>query len=83
MVVGFVKHTLGHLPMYISNEMAERVHEYEYLGTIIDDTINFGSNVNAIYKKTKRRLYFVRQLRIHKVNRRIIDCFYPFDEQSV
>lgn len=54
----------------------EVVKEYKYLGTVIDDQLNWNSNTTKIYKKANQRLYFVRKLKYFNVNTRILNLFY-------
>ena len=44
-------------PLYIDNEPIEQVSEYKYLGTIIDDKINWDANTRRIQSKGNQRLY--------------------------
>ena len=72
-----------HQPLYINNEPVETVHEYKYLGTIIDDKFNFTQNVQAIHKKVHFRVFFLRQLRKLHLDDSILKLFYTSVIQSV
>ena len=72
-----------HQPLYINNEPVETVHEYKYLGTIIDDKFNFTQNVQAIHKKVHSRVFFLRQLRKLHLDDSILKLFYTSVIQSV
>ena len=65
-----------HSPLYIEDQMVERVAEYKYLGTVLDNQFKFGPNLKCIYKKVCSRVYFIRQLRKLNVDRNILDLFY-------
>ena len=55
-----------------------------YLGKIIDDKFTFNKNVEALYKKTNSRMYFVRQLSKLRIDRKVMDIvFYSAIIQSV
>ena len=83
MVVDFRTSDIVHTPLFINNELVDKVTEYKYLGTIIDHRLTFNKNVDSVYKKAKSRLYFVRQLCKLKVDSRILELFYSSILQSV
>ncbi len=51
MVVDYSTSSHNHPPLFVNNEVVERVKEYKYLGTIIDNKFSFNMNVEALYKK--------------------------------
>ena len=67
---------MQHQPLSINNEPVETVHNYKYLGTIIDEKFNFTLNVHAIYKKVHSRVFFLRQLRKFHLDESILQLFY-------
>ena len=83
MVVDFRTTSYVHEPLVINDEIVETVHEYKYLGTVIDDNFNFSCNVSTIHKKAKSRLYFVRKLHNLNVDSKILELFYTSILQSV
>ena len=83
MITDFRTSEVQHQPLYINNQPVETVHNYKYLGTIIDDQFNFTLNVQAIYKKIHSRVFFLRQLRKFHLNESIIQLFYSSVIQSV
>ena len=83
MIVDFRKLPADHAPLLINNEIVECVHEYKYLGTIIDDKFNFNLNVTNVYKKVLSRMYFLRQLKKLRIDDKILDLFYTAIVQSV
>ena len=83
MIVDFRKSAVEHPPLYIAEQLVDRVTEYKYLGTILDDKFTFASNITCAYKKVCSRVYFVRQLRKLNVNGTILDLFYKSVISSV
>ena len=67
----------------IDDTVVERVTEYKYLGTIIDDKLNFSSNTNKIYKKCNSRIHCLRKLCKLNVRMEILETFYRAFIQSV
>jgi hypothetical protein len=55
-------------PIIINGGEVEVVHNYKYLGTIIDDKLKGSDNISRIYKKANQRLYFVRKLQKVKID---------------
>ena len=49
-------------PVTIGTDTVEIVNEYKYLGTIIDNQLNWSSNIRQLYSKCQQRLYFLRKL---------------------
>ena len=41
----------------------ERVAEYRYLGTVLDNNLTFDKNVDTIHKKCQSRIYCLQKLR--------------------
>ena len=69
--------------LYINGAKVERVDEYKYLGTILDNKLTFSANTQAIYKKCQSRIYFLQKLRSLKVNAWILSNFYRCYIESV
>ena len=63
-------------PLTIKGEDVRQVESYKYLGTIIDNQLNWGENIQAVLKKANQRLFFLRKLRQFKVNNTILQLFY-------
>ena len=81
MVIDFkrVKTVLSDL--VIHGEKVERVDEYKYLGTVVDEKLNFHGNTERIYKKCRQRMHMLYQLRAHMVSSRILErCYRAFIE---
>ena len=83
MIVDFRVSPVTHDTLHIKNEQVEVVSEYKYLGTVIDNRFKFDTNVNVVYKKAQKRVYFVRQLYKMKIDRSILNLFYMSIVQSV
>ena len=52
-------------PTLINRTVLEVVSQYKYLGTILDDKLNFDTNTDYICKKANQRLFFLRKLNVH------------------
>ena len=63
-------------PVLVNSEEIEQVTQYKYLGTIIDNKLNFKANTDYIYKKGQQRLHFLRCLRQFGVDKTIMSLFY-------
>ena len=64
-------------------QKVERVNEYKYLGTVIDDKLNWNENSKVLYGKANQRLFFLRKLRKFNVDRNILTLFYRSVVQSI
>ena len=67
----------------IDGEKVERVSEYKYLGTILDNKLTFDSNTTSIHKKCQSRIYCLQKLRSLKANKSVLCNFYSCFIQSV
>ena len=70
-------------PLCIHGDVIEQVHEYKYLGTIIDDKLCWKVNCQSIQKKANQRMFFVRKLNKFNVDNTILILFYQSIIQSV
>ena len=70
-------------PTLIGGEHFEIVDEYKYLGTIIENKLNWSSNIKRLYGKSQQRLYFLRKLHALNVDRTIMKLFYMSVVQSI
>ncbi|XP_025101682.1 uncharacterized protein LOC112568566 [Pomacea canaliculata] len=70
-------------PLVIGNEEVERVTTFKYLGTVIDDSLNFTEHVGTVHKKAQQRLYLIRKLRSFNVSEHILVDVYRALVESV
>lgn len=62
MVVDFRKQQNGHGVTLIKGQKIEQVQSYKYLGTIINEKLNFDQNCKSVCKKGHQHLYCLRKL---------------------
>ena len=63
------------MPELIIDDVAvERVAEYRYLGTVLDNNLTFDRNVDTIHKKCQSRIYCLQKLRNIGVASDILEC---------
>jgi hypothetical protein len=55
-------------PVVIKGETIEIVTEYKYLGVLLENKLTWSNHVDAIFKETQSRLFFLRKLRSFNVN---------------
>ena len=60
----------------------EIVTNSKYLGTIIDNKLDWSPNIEACCKKANQRMYFLRKLKQFKVDKKILARFYQTIIQS-
>ena len=82
-IFDFWKNNTQYEPLRIHGEVIEQVHEYKYLGTVIDDKLCWRENCLTIQKKTNQRMFFLRKLKKFHVDRTILTLFYQSIIQSV
>ena len=56
------------LPSIIKGQQVEVVKQYKYLGTIIDDKLQFEENTDIIRGKALQRMHFLRKLRLFNMD---------------
>ena len=61
----------------------ERVAEYRYLGTVLDNNLTFDRNVDTIHKKCQSRIYCLQKLRNIGVPSGILEMYCRACIQSV
>ena len=84
MIIDFRTSNQTKIPtLTIGGADVERVQEYKYLGTIIDNKLNFNANTDLINSKCQQRLYFLRKLRSLDVNTSVLRTFYRSFIESV
>ena len=72
-----------HQHMVINGGNIEIVAEYKYLGTIIDNKLQWTCNTDTIYKKGLQRLHFMRKLKQFRVDRDMMSLFYHSFVESI
>ena len=81
MVVDFRRNPSPIPPLTIAGETVERVEEYRYLGTIVDNKLNFHVNTERIYSRCRQRMHMLYQLRALSVSESIMErCYRSFIE---
>ena len=60
----------------IKGQTIEQVTSYKYLGTVIDSTLNFDLNCEAVFKKGFQRLHCLRKLSSFKIDTTMMSLFY-------
>ena len=83
MIVDFRRDTNVIPDHFINGCKVERVNEYKYLGTRIDNKLTFDANTQDINKKCQSRLYCLQKPRSISVNGKILENFYRCFIESV
>ena len=83
MIIDFRRKPTSIPDLYIGDEKVERVSQYKYLGSIIDNKLKFNQNIESINKKCQSRIYCLQKLRSLKVNTNILTTFYKSFIESV
>ena len=79
MIVDFKREQTDIPTLFINGQEVERVTEYNYLGSVIDNKLTFNSNADKIHKKCRQRLYILYSLRSLRVNEKILRrCYQAF-----
>eukprot|EP00061_Rhincodon_typus_P002308 g17154.t1 len=77
LIINFRKKGAEHtLPIYISGTEVERVKSIKFLRVTITDDLSWSSHVDVMVKKTKQRLFFLRQFRKFGMSIRSLTNFY-------
>ena len=83
MVIDFRKKGVNVPDLYIDGVKVERVSEYKYLGTVIDDKLNFSANTKVLQKKCQSRIYLLQKLRNLDVSTYVLKTFYRSFIESI
>ena len=79
--MGFKRDRTDVAPLAIGGQTVERVQEYRYLGTAIDDKFTFNKNTAIIHKKCRQRMVILYQLRSLMVSNKILtQCYHAYVE---
>ena len=76
MLTDFQKNPLPAPYLEIDGKTVEKVDEYKYLGTVIDNSLAFNKNVDAIHRKYQPRLYCLHKLRNIGIDSKILQMYY-------
>lgn len=76
MIIDFRKRADDLSPLHIKGQEVERVEEYKYLGSIIDNKLSWSANTSALLKKGNQRLFFMKKLKSFEVSPRLLELFY-------
>ncbi len=82
MVIDF-RNTHLHEDTLIKGQTIEVVQSYKYLGTVIDDKLNFVANCEAVCKRGQQRLHCLRKLSRFYIDQTIMTMFYRAFIESV
>jgi hypothetical protein len=76
MIVDFGRTATMYEDIVVNGDLVERVENYKYLGTIINNKLCWTENINLICSKTRKRTYFLRKLREFDINPSLLRMFY-------
>lgn len=81
MIVDYKRNQTDVAALQLKGQTVERVQEYRYLGTVIDNKLSFAKNAEVILKKCRQRMYMLYQLRSLMVSSKIMEqCYHAFIE---
>ena len=69
--------------LFIDGVKVERVTEYKYLGTVLDNKLNFNKNTDFIHKRCQPRIVYLQKLRSLNVSAAVLRTFYRSHIESV
>ena len=69
--------------VYIDGVEVERVTEYKYLRTVLDNKLNFNKNTDFIHKRCQPRIFCLQKLRALNVSAAFLCTFYRSCIESV
>ena len=75
LVINFRRAKVNMDPIVIRGQPVE-ITNYKYLGTIIDNKLDWLPNIEACCKKANQRMYFLRKLKQFKIEMKILARFY-------
>ena len=68
---------------FIEGMKVERVDEYKYLGTVLDNKFTCTPNTDFIHKKCQQGMYCLQKIRCHDVYTKTLRTFYRSFIESV
>ena len=75
MLIDFRKNPSTVPDLFIDGVKVERVSEYKYLGTVLDDNLSFVINTDLINKKCQSRIFLLQKLRSLQFCKVFYRCF--------
>ena len=66
LIFDFNRRSTCQYPVFVQETTVEIVQKYKYLGFVIDDQLKWRDNVNMLYRKWQKRLYFVTTFQLDK-----------------
>ena len=69
--------------IFIEGVKVERVTEYKYLGTVLDNKLNFNKNTDFIHERCQPRTFCLEKLRSLNVSAAVLRTFYRSCIESV
>ena len=76
MFIDFRRQAHSQEALTIKGQTIEQVTSYKYLGTVIDSTLNFDLNCEAVCKKGHQRLHCLRKLSSFNIDKTMMSLFY-------
>ena len=76
MLIDFRRQAHSQEALTIKGQTIEQVTSYKYLGTVIDSTLNFDLNCEAVCKKGHQRLHCLRKLSSFNRDKTMMSLFY-------
>ena len=83
LIIDFRKRPLCQYPVVIGDTCVNVVRSYKSLGIVIDDRLSWYENSDLLYKKGRKRLYFLRKLNSFHIDNELLSLFYSTMVQSV
>ena len=83
LVTDFRRNDSSPVPLQIKGQQVEIVHQYKYLGTILDDKLDWTENSTMLLKKGNQRLYFLKRLKSFRVKPDLLKTFYQATVESI
>ncbi len=83
-IIDFRRKPDVHTPLYINEEMVERVSSFKFMGTHISEELTWTINITALVKKAQKRLYILRMLNDVNLSQQLAEqLFYRCSIESV
>ncbi|KAK0155353.1 putative RNA-directed DNA polymerase from transposon BS [Merluccius polli] len=82
-IMDFQRKTTDMEPLHINGECVERVPVFKFLGRHITEDLSWTTNTHHMVKKAQQRLHFLRILRKHHLEEKLLVSFYRCSIESV